>query len=270
MLQARQRERGGERERGEGEWEREREGRGSHWRTRVSVQEVIERDRRAPECHTWAMGGQRRTGVGRTQPFTAQAFTTERNHLPGPAHTLPPLCSVKTVHVQLRACINPSVCVCACACSVCAHVFLRGGRNSWFQKEVSHCQQEHRLACLPVKNKAVCSLLELRSGFGLSEEACAFCTDTTHALRGHLQRHRSQQHFSETYQSFVWLNSWLKRVHCGCRKSCFITPEKDRQQGSFCGSQLNQRYSQYKKIITCNTSTTPLETPNNKKNGSTH
>lgn len=112
------------------------------------------------------------------------------------------------------------------ACSVRVRVLLRGGRNSWFQKEVSHCQQEHRLACLPVKNKAVCSLLELRSGFGLSEEACAFCTDTTHALRGHLQRHRSQQHFSETYQSFVWLNSWLKRVHCGCRKSCFITPAR--------------------------------------------
>lgn len=100
---------------------------------------------------------------------------------------------MKTVRVQLHACaslsINPSVCVSACACSLCAHVFLRGGRNSWFQKEVSHCQQEHRLACLPVKNKAVCSLLELRSGFGLSEEACAFCPDTTHALCGHLQRH---------------------------------------------------------------------------------
>lgn len=44
------------------------------------------------------------------------------------------------------------------------HVFLHSGQNSWFQKEVSHCQQEHRLACLSVKNKAVCSLLELHAG----------------------------------------------------------------------------------------------------------
>lgn len=89
--------------------EKEKEGRGSHWRTRVSVQEVIERDRRAPECHTWAMGGQRRTGVGRTQPFTAQAFTTERNHLPGPAHTLPPLCSVETLLCE--NCARATACV---------------------------------------------------------------------------------------------------------------------------------------------------------------
>lgn len=124
-----------------------------------------------------ALGGQRRTGVGRTQPFTAQAFTTERNHLPGPTHPLTPLCSVKTLLcencarvaplAEKHACTssststNPLVCV----WRVCAHVFfLRGGRNSWFQKEVSHYQQEHRLACLPVKNKAVCSLLELHSG----------------------------------------------------------------------------------------------------------
>lgn len=68
--------------------ERKRE---SHWRTQVSVQ-VIERDRRAPECHTWALGGQRRTGVGSTQPFPAQAFTMERNHQPGlamPCQDLP-------------------------------------------------------------------------------------------------------------------------------------------------------------------------------------
>lgn len=182
------------------------------------MQEVIERDRLAPECHTWALGGQRRTGVGRTQPFSAQAFTTERNHLPGPTHTLPPLCCVKTL-----LCENCARQLLILRC-VRAHVYLWGGRNSWFQKEVSHCQQEHRLACLPVKNKAVCSLLELRSGFGLSEEVCALCIDTTHALHGHLQRHRSQQHFSETYQSFVWLNSWFKRLHRGCRKTCFITP----------------------------------------------
>lgn len=63
------------------------------------------------------------------------------------------------MHVKCTS-INPLVRV----CGVCAHVFVRGGQNSWFQKEVSRCQQEHRLACLPVKNKAVCSLLELHSG----------------------------------------------------------------------------------------------------------
>lgn len=35
----------------DGEWDGG--GGGRHWRTRVSMQEVIERDRRAPECHTW-------------------------------------------------------------------------------------------------------------------------------------------------------------------------------------------------------------------------
>lgn len=160
----------------------------THWQTQVSVQ-VIERDKRAPECHTWAVGGQKRTEVGRTQPFTAQAFTMEINHQPGlvipcqglPTHSL--LC------VQSADCAVWKLCSCVCAVYVtvrvnkyvctsvsinplvyvfvlyaCTYVFLHSGQNSWFQKEVSHCQQEHRLACLSVKNKAVCSLLELHAG----------------------------------------------------------------------------------------------------------
>lgn len=101
-----------------------------------------------------------------------------RNHLPGPAHPLTPLCSVKTLLCENCARVAPlekkkstrarravQVLILWCACVGYAHTcFLRGGRNSWFQKEVSHYQQEHRLACLPVKNKAVCSLLELHSG----------------------------------------------------------------------------------------------------------
>lgn len=116
------------------------------------------------------------------------------NALPGPAHTLTSvcakcrLCCVETVlvcapvhvcncvcvcgcvhgrkYVCMSVCINPGVCVWVsmCVCAVCMHVFLHSGRNSWLQKEVSHCQQEHRLACLSAKNKAVCSLLELHSG----------------------------------------------------------------------------------------------------------
>lgn len=121
--------------------------------------------------------GWSRSGVGRSQPLTAQAFPTERNHLPGPAHPLPPLCSGKsllcencarvTLPAEKHACtssVQVLILWCVCVRSASAHVFLHGGRNSWFQKEVSHCQQEHRLACLPVKNKAVCSLLELHSG----------------------------------------------------------------------------------------------------------
>ena len=101
--------------------------------------------------------------------------------LPGPAHTLTSLCAkcrlgcVQTA-VRVHACvyekkksnshtslsINPKVCVCVSVCTVCMHVFLHSGQNSWFQK-VSHCQQEHRLACLSAKNKAVCSLLELHA-----------------------------------------------------------------------------------------------------------
>lgn len=168
----------------------------THQRTQVSMQ-VIERDRRAPECHTWAPGGQRRTEVGRTQPFKAQAFTMAINHQPGlalpcqglPTHSL--LCvqsadcavwkllcarcvcdcdcacvcvSVKKKYVCTSVSINPPVCVCACFVLYACTCFLHSGQNSWFQKEVIHCQQEHRLACLSVKNKAVCSLLELHAG----------------------------------------------------------------------------------------------------------
>lgn len=57
-----------------------------------------------------------------------------------------------------------------CVCAACMHVFLHSGQNSWLQKEVSHCQQEHRLACLSVKNKAVCSLLELHAGLAAERE----------------------------------------------------------------------------------------------------
>lgn len=98
-------------------------GGGSRRRPRVSMQEVIERDRLAPECHTWALGGQRRTGVGRTQPFTAQAFTTERNHLPGPAHTLPPLCCVKTLLCENCA---RQVLILRCVRAVHAHMCIYG------------------------------------------------------------------------------------------------------------------------------------------------
>lgn len=126
----------------------------THQRTQVSMQ-VIERDRRAPECHTWAPGGQRRTEVGRTQPFKAQAFTMAINHQPGlalpcqglPTHSL--LCvqsadcavwkllcarcvcdcdcacmcvSVKKKYVCTSVSINPPVCVCV-FCTVCMHVF---------------------------------------------------------------------------------------------------------------------------------------------------
>lgn len=70
---------------------RTRRARRSHRRPRVSMQ-VIERDRRAPECHTWAPGGRRTTEVGRIQPFAGQPFTMERNQQPGlagPCQDLP-------------------------------------------------------------------------------------------------------------------------------------------------------------------------------------
>lgn len=78
------------------------------------------------------------------------------------------LCCVEAVLLWLcvwkkYACTSLSITPPVYVCTVCTHVFLRGGQNSWFQKEVSLCQQEHRLACLSVKNKAVCSLLELHT-----------------------------------------------------------------------------------------------------------
>lgn len=167
---------------------RTRRARRSHWRPRVSMQ-VIERDRRAPECHTWAPGGRRTTEVGRIQPFAGQPFTMERNQQPGlagPCQDLPtrsllcvqsadsavwkllPVC----VSVQGCACtspsINPALSVCARACAdrnTYARVHVLGGgggggtgHNGWFQKEVSHCQQEHRLCvfvCEQTKQSAV-------------------------------------------------------------------------------------------------------------------
>lgn len=139
--------------------------------------QVIERDRRAPECHTWAPGGRRTTEVGRIQPFAGQPFTMERNHQPGlaepcqdlPTHSLLCVQSADSavwkllllcvcVSAQGCACtslsINPALSACAFVCARAdrntyarTHVLLGGGagQNSWFQKEVSHCQQEHRL-----------------------------------------------------------------------------------------------------------------------------
>lgn len=93
----------------------------AHWQTQVSVQ-VIERDRRAPECHTWALGGQRRTEVGSTQPFTTQAFTMEINHQPGLA--IP--CQGLPTHSLL--CVQSADCAawkpCSCALSVCVAVLV--------------------------------------------------------------------------------------------------------------------------------------------------
>lgn len=107
-----------------------------HWRTRVSMQEVIERDRRVPECHTRGTGWSEETWGWQDPTFHC------RNHLPGPAHPLTPLCSVKTLLCEncarvaprakkekkkkAHACTssststNPLVCV----CRVCAHVFF--------------------------------------------------------------------------------------------------------------------------------------------------
>lgn len=144
-----------------------------HWRTRVSMQEVIERDRRVPECHTWHWVV--RGDLGLAGPYLS---------LPeSPARTCPPshssvqredsavwkLCTCGSASEKkkksTRARRAVQVLILWRACVGYAHTcFLRGGRNSWFQKEVSHYQQEHRLVCLPVKNKAVCSLLELHSG----------------------------------------------------------------------------------------------------------
>lgn len=97
----------------------------AHWQTQVSVQ-VIERDKRAPECHTWAVGGQKRTEVGRTQPFTAQAFTMEINHQPGlvipcqglPTHSLLCVQSADCAVWKLRS----GVCVCVRGVCDCARV----------------------------------------------------------------------------------------------------------------------------------------------------
>lgn len=88
-------------------WAIQQKWRVAHRHTYCGIQvslQVIERDRRAPECHTWAPIGQRRTEVGRTQPYSAQAFAMEINHQPGlatscqcPAHTLTSVCKVQTV-----------------------------------------------------------------------------------------------------------------------------------------------------------------------------
>lgn len=62
----------------------------------------------------------------------AQAFTTERNHLPGPIHPLTPLCSVKTLLCENCACVtlpvekhactsSVQVLILWCACVVYAH-----------------------------------------------------------------------------------------------------------------------------------------------------
>ena len=55
-------------------------------------------------------------------------------------------------------------------------------------------------------------------------------------------------------------------LHCGCRETCFchIRWENSKQQTPK-RSQLNENHFYYKKIITCNTPITPLETPNNIK-----
>lgn len=93
----------------------------THWRNQVSVQ-VIERDRRAPECHTWAPGGQRRTGVGRAQPFTAQAFTMERNHQPGLAMPCQGLPTHSLLFVQSADCAVWKLCSYVCAVYVAVRV----------------------------------------------------------------------------------------------------------------------------------------------------
>lgn len=125
--------------------------------------QVIERDRRAPGCHTWAPGGRRTTEVGRIQPFAGQPFTMERNQqpglsraLPGPAHTLTPLCAkcrlccVETpaslcvcVSVQGGARTSPSInpALSACVRAIAtrmpkAHV-LWGGGACWTQQLVA-------------------------------------------------------------------------------------------------------------------------------------
>lgn len=83
--------------------------------------QVIERDRRAPECHTWAPGGRRTTEVGRIQPFAGQPFTTERNQQPGlagPCQDLPTrsLLCVQSADSAVWKLLLLSLCVCARVC----------------------------------------------------------------------------------------------------------------------------------------------------------
>lgn len=136
-----------------------------HWRTRVSMQEVIERDRRVPECHTWHWVI--RGDLGLAGPYLS---------LPeSPARTCPPshssvqredsavwklcTCGSASEKKSTRARRAVQVLILWCACVGYAHTcFLRGGRNSWFQKEVSHYQQEHRHVCLWKTKQSVVSL----------------------------------------------------------------------------------------------------------------
>lgn len=101
----------------------------------------IEMDRHAPECHTWALGGQRRTGFGSTQCFTTQAFTMESNHLPGPAHTLTSVCKVQTllcgscapVTVRVKkVCLHVLKYYSSCVCVHCMHARV----SAWWTEQL--------------------------------------------------------------------------------------------------------------------------------------
>lgn len=139
-----------------------------HWRTRVSMQEVIERDRRVPECHTWHWVI--RGDLGLAGPYLS---------LPeSPARTCPPshssvqredsavwklcTCGSASEKKSTRARRAVQVLILWCACRVCAHVFF----TWWTEQLVPEGGQPLSTGtqtCLPVKNKAVCSLLELHS-----------------------------------------------------------------------------------------------------------
>lgn len=81
--------------------------------------------------------------------------------LPGPAHTLTSLCKVQTVLRGKRAPVPEAVrgeyaCAYPLGVNVCALYVCTVNRTAGSTRGVRHCQQEHRLACLSVKNKAAC------------------------------------------------------------------------------------------------------------------
>lgn len=86
---------------------------GTHSRIRISVQ-VIERDRRAPECHTWALvwsednrGWQNPTLHCPSFHYGDKSPPWISNALPGPAHTLTSLCA---------SCVETVCMGCVCVC----------------------------------------------------------------------------------------------------------------------------------------------------------
>lgn len=176
-------------------------GRHTYCGIQVSLQ-VIERDRHAPECHTWAPIGQRRTEVGRTQPYGAQAFTMEINHQPGlakspqcPAHTLTCVCKVQTVlcgnlpPVGTPCASEQNMCgtnppgdvrfvlyACTCLCTVDRTAGSRG-RSAIVNRNTDLC------ACFFFfRAKRPCSLVELSAGSATKKKKAGSCFHTSHVI----------------------------------------------------------------------------------------